>query len=89
MQEFPGADDIPTGLIKSDVINYIVENRDFPDVWTEGIHSAVCKGESKRSVDDCLRVTTLPLMENVFEIIVYTRLSFVDEASMTNGSVDI
>ena len=63
-----------------DVFNYIIEKRDFPDRWTEGIQSAVHKGGSKRSVNDFRGITILQVMEKVFEIMVYKRLSFLNEA---------
>ena len=63
----PGVDNIPAEFIKSckdelandlvDVINYIIEKRNFPDRWTEGILSAVYKGGSKRSVNDFRGIT--------------------------------
>ena len=86
----PGADDIPAEFIKSckaevandltDVFNYIIEKRDFPNRWTEGIRSAIHKGGPKRSVNNFRGITILPLMEKIFEIVVYNRLSFLNEA---------
>ena len=62
LKKSPGVDNIPAEFIKAckeelandllDVFNYIIEKRDFPDRWTEGIRSAVPKGGSKRSVND-------------------------------------
>ena len=86
----PGVDNIPVEFIKAckeglandlvDVFNYIIEKRDFPDRWTEGIRFSVHKGGSKRSVNDFRGITILPVMEKVFEIMVYKRLSFLNEA---------
>ena len=85
-----GVDNIPTEFIKAckevlandlvDVFNYIIEKRDFPDRWTEDIRSTVHKGGSKRSVNNFRGITILPVMEKVFEIMVYKRLSFLNEA---------
>ena len=88
----PGVDDIPAEFIKAckevlandlvDIFNYIIEKRDFPDRWTQGIRSAVHKGGSKRSVNDFRGITILPVMEKVFEIMIYKRLLFL------NGALD-
>ena len=82
--------DIPAEFIKScktevandliDVFNYLIEERDFPDRWTEGIRSAIHKGGPQRSVNNFRGITILPLMEKIFEIVVYNRLSFLNEA---------
>ena len=78
----PGVDNIPAAFVKSckdelandlvDVFYYIIEKRNFPDRWTEGILSAVYKSGSKRSVNDFRGITMLQVMEKVFEIMVYT-----------------
>ena len=77
----PGVDNILAEFIKlckdelaNDLVyvfNYIIEKRNFPDRWTEGILSAVYKGGSKRSVNDFRGITMLQVMEKVFEIMVY------------------
>ena len=69
------ADDI------ADVFNYIIEKREFPDLWTEGVSSAVHKGGTEKLVDIYRGITILPVMEKVFEISVYIRMSFLNEAS--------
>ena len=86
----PGADNIPAEFIKScktkvvsdliDVFNYIIEKRDFPDKWTEGILCAIHKGGPQRYVNYFRGITILPPMENIFEIVVCNRLSFLSEA---------
>ena len=80
----PGVDGIPAGMIKhckqylseplSHAFNYIVEQRDFPEVWAEGLRSTIFKCGNYRGI------TVLPIMENIFEVAVYRRLSFVNEA---------
>ena len=85
----PGANNIPAEFIKScktetandliAVYNFIIEKRDFPDGWTEGIRYAVQKGRPKTSVNDLRGLTILPLMGNIFETIVYKRSSFLNE----------
>ena len=86
----PGADYVPAEFIKScksviadditDVFNYIIEKKEFPDLWTEGIRSAVHKGGTEKLVDNYRGITILPIMEKGFEISVYRRLSFLNEA---------
>ena len=87
----PGVDIIPAEFITSckdelandlvDVFNYIIEKRNFPDRWTEGILPAVYKGGSKRSVNDFRGITMLRkrFMEKVFEIMVYKWISFLND----------
>ena len=49
-------------------------------MWTEGIRSAVHKGGTEKLVDNYRGITILRIMEKVFEISVYRRLSFLNEA---------
>ena len=60
--------------------NYIIEKRDFPDLWSEGIRSAVFKSGPRNIVENYRGITILPILEKVFEAAVYKRLSFVNEA---------
>ena len=68
------ADDI-TG-----VFNYIIEKREFPDFWTEGLLSAIHKSGTGKLVDNYRDITILPIIEKGFEISIYRLLSFVNEA---------
>ena len=86
----PGADDIPAEFIKScttelandlrDVFNHIIEKGYFPDRWTEGIRSAIHKGGQQRYVNIFRGITILPFMEKIFEIVLYNRLSVLNQA---------
>ena len=86
----PGIDGVPVEFIKACkqslaepvamVLNYIIENRDFPELWAGGIRSAVFKSGKHNIVDNFRGITTLPIMEKIFEAIVYKRLTFVNEA---------
>ena len=77
--EGPGADYVPAEFIKSgrsviadditEVFNYIIEKKKIPDLWTEGIRSAVHKGGAEKLVDNYQGITILPIMEKVFEIL--------------------
>ena len=62
------------------VLNYIIENRDFPELWAGGIRSAVFKSGKHNIVDNFRGITILPIMEKIFEAIVYKCLTFVNEA---------
>ena len=62
------------------ILNYIIENRDFPELWAGGIRSAVFKSGKHNIVDNFRGITILPIMEKIFEAIVYKRLTFVNEA---------
>ena len=86
----PGIDGIPAEFLKcckstlspdiTIVLNHIIYLKDFPDMWTEGLKSAVFKSGSKLSTDNYRGITVLPIFEKIFEIIVYHRLSFANEA---------
>ena len=62
------------------VFNYMIEQRDFLDAWSGGIRSAVFKSGKRNIVDNFRGITILPIMEKVFEAVVYRRLAFVNEA---------
>ena len=85
----PGIDNIPAEFIKgcklsisqlTNVLNYIIEQRDFPDVWSEGIRSAIFKSGRREVAANYRGITILPIFEKVFEIVVHKRLQFVNEA---------
>ena len=60
--------------------NYIIEKREFPTSWSEGIRSAVFKSGKYDNVTNYRGITILPILEKIFEICIYKRLSFVNEA---------
>ena len=86
----PGVDGIPSEFIKicksdlsSDIVlvlNYIIGLRDFPKIWTEGLRSTVFKSGSRLDTGNYRGITILPIIEKIFEIIVYRRLSFANDA---------
>ena len=86
----PGTDGIPSEFFKmckdtlvpyiTEIFNYIIEFREFPDVWACGIRSAIFKNGSRAEVDNYRGITILPIMEKIFEIALYKRLYFVNEA---------
>ena len=86
----PGVDSIPAEFIKTckpilspeiaHVLNYIIGAGDFPAAWSEGLRSAVFKSGSRMDTDNYRGITVLPIMEKIFEIIVYHKLHFANEA---------
>ena len=54
--------------------------RDFPQCWAEGIRSTIYKGGNSNLPETYRGITILPILEKVFEIAIYRRLSFVNEA---------
>ena len=58
----------------------MIEQRDFSDAWSGGIRSAIFKSGKRNIVDNFRGITILPIMETVFEAVVYRRLAFVNEA---------
>ena len=86
----PGIDSIPAEFVKSCkytlssditlVLNYIIGLRDFPKAWAEGLRSSVFKSGSRLDAGNYRGITILPIIEKIFEIIVYRRLSFGNDA---------
>ena len=60
-------------------LNHIIEHRDFPQTWASGIRSAVFKNGQRCQVNNFRGITILPMMEKIFETIVYRRLTFVND----------
>ena len=86
----PGMDSIPAEFIKtckstscpdiSLVLNHIIRLQDFPKLWTEGLRTAVFESGCRLNTGNYRGITILPIIEKIFEIIVYNRLNFVNEA---------
>ena len=85
----PGIDGIPAEIVKycqeelTDIIvivfNYMIENKDFPDIWAEGLRSVLFKSGSRLCVDNYRGITILGIFAKLFEIAVNNRLCFVNE----------
>ena len=84
-----GVDGIPVELLKScknesewvtQVLNYIIEQCNFPESWSEGLRSSIYKAGDRLFPDSYREITILPIFEKIFEMAVYKRLSFVNEA---------
>ena len=69
----PGADNIPAEFIKcskdilsepiTEVLNYIIEKRDFPQCWVEGVRSTIYKGGTSNLPENYREITILPILE--------------------------
>ena len=63
---------------KIKAFNYIIEHR-VPEVWAEGIRSAILKAGNNNVVNNYRGTSIVPIVEKVFEVAVYRRLSFANE----------
>ena len=86
----PGIDAIPAEFIKhckdilaediTMILNYVIEERSFPDNWAKGLRSAVFKSGKHNIISNYRGIIILPIMEKIFELAVYRRLIFANEA---------
>ena len=86
----PGCDNIPAEFIKyckeilledlTTIYNYIIESRDFPDIWAEGLRSVIFKAGQRNLVKNYRGITVLSIFAKLFEILVHSRMTFVNEA---------
>ena len=62
------------------IYNYIIEHKNFPNMWAEGLRNPIFKAGTKT---DCLNyrgITVLSVFEKVFELVTLNRLEFISEA---------
>ena len=86
----PGLDSIPAEIIKSckeqiggdilEAFNYIIEKRDFPDSWAQGLRSPIFKAGDVKDVHNYRGITILSIFGKLFETAVLNRLTFVNES---------
>ena len=86
----PGCDNIPAEMIKhckgllsenlTTVFNYIIESRNFPEIWAEGLRPAIFKAGQKNMVKNYRGISILSIFAKIFEILVHNRLVFLNEA---------
>ena len=86
----PGTDSIPAEFIKFckrsllpdlvETFNYILEKREFPKSWAEGLKSAVYKSGLRNNPNNYRGITVLGIFAKIFEILVNNRFQFVNEA---------
>ena len=85
-----GIDSLPVEFIKgckaellplvTEVLNYIINNGDFPDIWAEGLRSPVFKTGEITNKNNYRRITVLSVFTKIFETAVNNRLNFVATA---------
>ena len=86
----PGIDMIPAEFIKSCkdelleditmILNYFIDNENFPEQWSEGIRSSIHKAGSKLDTGNFRGITVLPVFEKIFETAIHRRLEFIDKS---------
>ena len=86
----PGCDNIPAEFIKyckeilledlTTIFNNIIESRDFPDIWAEGLRSVIFKAGQRNIVKNYRGMTVLSIFAKLFEILVHSRMTFLNEA---------
>ena len=60
------------------ILNYFIDNENFPEQWSEGIRSSIHKAGSKLETGNYRGITVLPVFEKIFETAVHRRLEFID-----------
>ena len=96
----PGLDSIPSEFIKfckhelvdiiTLILNYVIEYREFPDRWAEGLRTPVFKNGRVDDTDNYRGITTvLSVFAKIFETAVNNRIVYASEAfredDETNG----
>ena len=89
----PGNDLIPAKLIKNcklellpvltSLLNYIIDMRDFPEAWVEGIRSPIYKSGAINDRNNYRGITVLSVFTKIFETAVNNRISFINDAFKT------
>ena len=60
------------------VLNYMIENKEFPDILAKGYRSALFKSGSRLCLDNYRGITILGIFAKLFEIAANNRLCFVN-----------
>ena len=86
----PGVDSIPAEFVKHCknrlsvelhiMFNYILEKREFPESWAEGLKSAIFKSGLRNKPSNYRGITILGIFAKIFEKLVSNRFEFVNEA---------
>ena len=89
----PGNDLIPAELIKScklkllpvftSLLDYIIDMRDFPEVWAESIRSPIYKSGAINDRNNYRGITVLSVFTKIFETVLNNRISFIHDAFKT------
>ena len=90
----PGIDLIPAEFVKhckpellstiKDILNYMIDNKEFPDVWAEGLRTPVFKSGRHGDRNNYRGITVLSIFAKIFETAVNNRLCFVNNAFGTD-----
>ena len=88
-----GNDMMPAELIKhcklellpliTNLLNYIIDKRDFPKIWAEGLRSPVYKCGTMSDTNDYRGITVLSVFTKIFETAVNNRMNFINDAFKT------
>ena len=95
----PGLDSIPSEFIKfckhelvdiiTLILNYVIEYREFPDRWAEGLRTPIFKNGRVDDTDNYRGITVLSVFAKIFETAVNNRIVYASEAlredDETNG----
>ena len=86
----PGNDLLPAEFIKAckaellplitEALNYIINHREFPDIWAEGLRCPVFKTGDINNRNNYRGITVLSVITKFFETAVNNRLNFVATA---------
>ena len=57
--------------------NSIIKKKNFPDLLSEGLHSAVFQNGPRNIVENYRGITLLPILQKVLESAIYESISFV------------
>ena len=86
----PGIDSIPAEFIKfcknsilsdlHNMFNFMLEKRQFPTAWAEGLKSAVHKAGLRNNPNNYRGITVLGIFAKLFETLVSNRFQFLNEA---------
>ena len=68
-----------------DILNYMTDNKDFPDVWAEGLRPPVFTSGRHGDRNNYRGITVLFIFAKLFETAVKNRLSFVNNAFGTDN----
>lgn len=84
-----GLDGLPAEVLKTQasllsyplciLFNYMFDKGEFPQEWVNGLTVPVPKGGDKNNPENYRRVTMLPLLGKVFEILVNNRFVFLKD----------
>lgn len=84
-----GLDGLPAEIVKAEqeiltypicsLFNYVLDSGKFPEQWVNGLITPVHKGQSITNPENYRRITVLPLLGKLFEIVVNNRVTFMKE----------